>query len=216
MSALFLTLVRGQKSWLTAKKKEVFMPFTLPELPYAMDALAPHISKETLEYHYGKHHNAYVTNLNKLTEGKPEASKTLEELIKTAKGPIFNNAAQVWNHTFYWNCLKPNGGGLPSGKLLEAINASFGSFEEFKTLFTTMAVGLFGSGWAWLVKDSDGTLGVEAISNAGNPLTNGQTPLMTCDVWEHAYYIDYRNARAKYVETFWNLVNWDFVSKNLT
>lgn len=191
------------------------MPFTLPELPYAMDALAPHISKETLEYHYGKHHNAYVTNLNKLTEGKPEASKTLEELIKTAKGPIFNNAAQVWNHTFYWNCLKLNGGGLPSGKLLEAINASFGSFEEFKTLFTTMAVGLFGSGWAWLVKDSDGTLGVEAISNAGNPLTNGQTPLMTCDVWEHAYYIDYRNARAKYVETFWNLVNWDFVEKNL-
>lgn len=191
------------------------MPFTLPELPYAMDALAPHISKETLEYHYGKHHNAYVTNLNKLTEGKPEASKTLEELIKTAKGPIFNNAAQVWNHTFYWNCLKSNGGGLPSGKLLEAINASFGSFEEFKTLFTTMAVGLFGSGWAWLVKDSDGTLGVEAISNAGNPLTNGQTPLMTCDVWEHAYYIDYRNARAKYVETFWNLVNWDFVEKNL-
>ncbi|HOW87040.1 MAG TPA: Fe-Mn family superoxide dismutase [Candidatus Omnitrophota bacterium] len=191
------------------------MPFTLPELPYAMDALAPHISKETLEYHYGKHHNAYVTNLNKLTEGKPEASKTLEELIKTAKGPIFNNAAQVWNHTFCWNCLKSNGGGLPSGKLLEAINASFGSFEEFKTLFTTMAVGLFGSGWAWLVKDSDGTLGVEAISNAGNPLTNGQTPLMTCDVWEHAYYIDYRNARAKYVETFWNLVNWDFVEKNL-
>jgi superoxide dismutase, Fe-Mn family len=198
------------------------MPFTLPELPYALDALAPTISKETLEYHYGKHHAAYVANLNKLTDGKPQAKKTLEELIKTAKGPVFNNAAQVWNHTFYWNCLKPQGarlpdgqGGLPAGALLESINASFGSFEEFKTLFTNMAVGLFGSGWAWLVKDSDGTLGVEAMSNAGNPLTNGQTPLMTCDVWEHAYYIDYRNARAKYVEAFWNLVNWEFVAKNL-
>lgn len=191
------------------------MPFALPELPYTMDALAPQISKETLEYHYGKHHNAYVTNLNKLTEGKPEAGKSLEELIKTTKGPVFNNAAQVWNHTFYWNCLKPNGGGTPTGALLEAINASFGSFEEFKTLFTSMAVGLFGSGWAWLVKDSDGTLGVEAMSNAGNPLQNGQTPLLTCDVWEHAYYIDYRNARAKYVETFWNLVNWDFAAAQL-
>ena len=191
------------------------MSFELPQLPYAMDALAPQISKETLEYHYGKHHNAYVTNLNKLTDGKPEAGKSLEELIKTAKGGIFNNAAQVWNHSFYWNCLKPQGGGEPMGALAEAINASFGSFEEFKTLFTSMAVGLFGSGWAWLVKDEDGTLGVEAMSNAGNPLTNGQTPLLTCDVWEHAYYIDYRNARAKYVETFWNLVNWEFVGKNL-
>ena len=191
------------------------MPFTLPELPYALDALAPQISKETLEYHYGKHHQTYVTNLNKLTDGKPEAGKALEALIKTAKGPVFNNAAQVWNHTFYWNCLKPQGGGLPTGALLEAINTSFGSFDEFKTLFTSMAVGLFGSGWAWLVKDDDGTLGVEAMSNAGNPLTNGQTPLLTCDVWEHAYYIDYRNARAKYMETFWNLVNWDFVAKNL-
>jgi Fe-Mn family superoxide dismutase len=192
------------------------MPFTLPELPYALDALAPQISKETLEYHYGKHHNAYVTNLNKLTDGKPEAGKSLEELIQTAKGAIFNNAAQVWNHTFYWNCLKPQGGGLPTGALLEAINASFGSFDEFKTLFTNMATGLFGSGWVWLVKDEDGTLGVEAMSNAGNPLTDGQKPLLTCDVWEHAYYIDTRNARAKYVETFWNLVNWEFVSKNLS
>ncbi len=191
------------------------MPFTLPELPYAWDALAPHISKETLEYHYGKHHNAYVTNLNNLTDGKPENNKSLETLIKTAKGPIFNNAAQVWNHTFYWNCLKPQGGGLPEGALLEAINASFESFEEFKTLFTKMAIGLFGSGWVWLVKDEDGTLGIEAMSNAGNPFTNGQTPLLTCDVWEHAYYIDYRNARAKYVETFWNLVNWEFAAKNL-
>jgi Fe-Mn family superoxide dismutase len=191
------------------------MPFSLPELPYAFDALAPQISKETLEYHYGKHHATYLANLNKLTEGKPEASKTLEEIIKSTKGPIFNNAAQVWNHSFYWNCLKPNGGGTPEGALLEAINASFGSFDEFKTLFTSMAIGLFGSGWAWLVKDEDGTLGIEAMSNAGNPLTNGQKPLLTCDVWEHAYYIDYRNARAKYVETFWNLVNWEFVSKNL-
>ncbi len=191
------------------------MSFTLPELPYALDALAPHISKETLEYHYGKHHNAYVTNLNKLTEGKPEASKSLEDLIKSAKGPVFNNAAQVWNHTFYWNCLKPQGGELPTGALLEAINASFESFDEFKKLFTSMAVGLFGSGWVWLVKDEDGTLGIEAMSNAGNPLTNGQTPLLTCDVWEHAYYIDHRNARAKYVEAFWGLVNWEFVAKNL-
>ena len=190
------------------------MAFTLSELPYPLDALAPQISKETLEYHYGKHHNAYVTNLNKLTEGKPEAGKSLEALIKTAKGPVFNNAAQVWNHTFYWQCLKPQGGGLPSGALLEAINASFESFEDFKTLFTSMAVGLFGSGWAWLVKDDDGALGIEAMSNAGNPLVNGQTPLLTCDVWEHAYYIDHRNARAKYVETFWGLINWDFVSKN--
>lgn len=191
------------------------MPFSLPELPYALDALVPHISKETLEFHYGKHHNAYVTNLNKLTEGKPEAGKSLEELIKSAKGPVFNNAAQVWNHTFYWNCLKANGGGTPTGALADALTASFGSFDEFKTLFTSMAVGLFGSGWVWLVKDSDGTLGIESLSNAGNPLTNDQTPLLTCDVWEHAYYIDYRNARAKYVETFWNLVDWEFVAQQL-
>lgn len=191
------------------------MAFTLPELPYALDALTPHLSKETLEFHYGKHHNAYVTNLNKLTEGKPEASKTLEDLIKTAKGPIFNNAAQTWNHTFYWNSLKPNGGGVPTGPVADAINASFGSFEEFKTLFTNLAVSLFGSGWVWLVKDSDGTLGVEPMQNAGNSLTNGQVPLLTCDVWEHAYYIDYRNARAKYIEAFWSLINWEFVAKNL-
>ncbi|MBU9888292.1 MAG: superoxide dismutase [Candidatus Omnitrophica bacterium] len=191
------------------------MPFTLPELPYAMDALAPHLSQETLEYHYGKHHQTYVNNLNKLVDGKPEAMKTLEEIIKTSKGAIFNNAAQTWNHTFYWNGLKPAGGGTPTGALLEAINPSFGSFEEFKTLFTNMALGLFGSGWVWLVKDSDGTLGVEALSNAGNPLTNGQTPLLTCDVWEHAYYVDYRNARAKYMEAFWNLVNWEFVGQQL-
>jgi len=191
------------------------MPFTITELPYELDALAPHLSKETLEYHYGKHHQTYVSNLNKLLDGKPEAMKPLEEIIKTSKGAIFNNAAQIWNHTFYWNGLKPAGGGAPTGAIAESINTSFGSFEEFKTLFTNLAVGLFGSGWAWLVKDSDGTLGVEALSNAGNPLTNGQTPLLTCDVWEHAYYIDYRNARAKYVESFWNLVNWEFVNQQL-
>ncbi len=196
-------------------ERNLIMPFTLPELPYPMDALAPHLSKETLEYHYGKHHNTYVANLNKLIDGKPEGMKPLEEIIKTAKGAIFNNAAQVWNHTFYWNSLRPNGGGTPSGAVLEAINKSFGSFEEFKTLFTNSAISLFGSGWVWLVKDSDGSLAVEPMSNAGNPLTNEQAPLLTCDVWEHAYYIDYRNARAKYVESFWNLVNWDFVEKNL-
>ena len=194
---------------------ESAMPFTLPELPYAQDALAPHISKETLEYHHGKHHKAYVDKLNTLTEGKPEANKSLEELIKTTKGGVFNNAAQIWNHTFYWNCLKPNGGGAPTGAVEKAINDSFGSFEEFKNLFTTTAAGLFGSGWAWLVKDSDGSLGIEALSNAGNPLTSGQIPLLTCDVWEHAYYIDYRNARLKYLEAFWNLVNWDFVTAQL-
>lgn len=194
---------------------EAFMPFTLPDLPYALDALAPHLSKETLEFHYGKHHQAYVNNLNKLTEGKPEAGKSLEELIKTAKGAIFNNAAQIWNHTFYWNSLKPQGGGAPTGAVAKAIDDSFGSFDEFKTLFTNLALGLFGSGWAWLVKDSDGTIGIEALSNAGNPFTNFQTPLLTCDVWEHAYYIDYRNARAKYIDAFWNLVNWEFVEKNL-
>lgn len=191
------------------------MAHTLPALPYAMDALAPTISKETLEFHYGKHHQSYVTNLNNLIPGTEFESATLEEIIKKSSGGVFNNAAQVWNHTFYWNCLKPQGGGLPEGALLEAINASFESFEEFKTLFTKMAIGLFGSGWVWLVKDEDGTLGIEAMSNAGNPFTNGQTPLLTCDVWEHAYYIDYRNARAKYVETFWNLVNWEFAAKNL-
>lgn len=191
------------------------MPFTLPELPYSLDALAPYLSKETLEFHYGKHHQTYVNNLNKLIDGKPEAMKSLEEIIKTAKGAVYNNAAQIWNHTFYWNSLKPQGGGLPTGAIADAINHSFGNFEEFKTLFTNMAIGLFGSGWVWLVKDSDGTLGIEAMSNAGNPLTNEQAPLLTCDVWEHAYYIDYRNARAKYVEAFWNLINWDFVAKNL-
>jgi superoxide dismutase, Fe-Mn family len=191
------------------------MPFELSKLPYEIESLTPFLSKETLEYHYGKHHQTYVTNLNKLTDGKPEASKSLEDLIRTAKGGIFNNAAQVWNHAFYWNCLKPQGGGEPSGAIAEAINASFGSFEEFKTFFSNAATALFGSGWVWLVKDEDGTLGVESLSNAGNPLTQNQKPLLTIDVWEHAYYIDYRNARAKYIESFWNAVNWEFVNQQL-
>jgi superoxide dismutase, Fe-Mn family len=191
------------------------MAFTLPELPYSKDALAPTISAETLDFHYGKHHQAYVTNLNKLVEGTPFATMSLEEIIKKADGGIFNNAAQVWNHTFYWNCMKPNGGGEPTGKLAELITKSFGDFTKFKEKFTTAAQTQFGSGWAWLVQNADGTLAVEKTSNAENPMTKNQTPLMTCDVWEHAYYIDYRNARPVYVENFWKLVNWDFISKNL-
>lgn len=191
------------------------MTFELPKLPYEMNALEPHISQETLEYHYGKHHQAYVTNLNKLTEGSDDANKSLEDLIKTTSSGIFNNAAQVWNHTFYWNCLSPNGGGEPTGELAEAINKTFGSFAEFKELFSQKAATTFGSGWAWLVKNSSGELDIVSTSNAGNPLTDDLKPLMTCDVWEHAYYIDYRNARPKYIESFWNLVNWDFVASNL-
>ncbi len=189
--------------------------FTLPALPFAKDALAPTISAETLEYHYGKHHQTYVDNLNKLTAGKPEENKSLEELIKSSSGGLFNNAAQVWNHTFFWNCLKPQGGGAPSGKVADAINRAFGSFDKFKEQFSQAAVTQFGSGWAWLVKKADGSLAVVQTGNAGNPMTSGDKPLLTCDVWEHAYYIDYRNARAKFVENFWKLVNWDFVAKNL-
>jgi Fe-Mn family superoxide dismutase len=191
------------------------MAFKLPELPYAQDALAPHISAETLEYHYGKHHQTYVTNLNKLVEGTPNAEKSLEDLIKTSEGGIFNNAAQVWNHSFYWYCLSPKGGGEPKGKIGDLIKSNFGSFQSFKEKFTDAALTQFGSGWAWLVKKPDGSLGIEKTSNANTPLTTPNKPLLTCDVWEHAYYIDYRNARAKYVEAFWNLVNWDFVEKQL-
>lgn len=191
------------------------MAFELPALPYEMDALAPHISKETLEYHYGKHHQAYVTNLNKLTEGSDLANKSLEELIKTQSGGVFNNAAQVWNHTFYWHCLSPQGGNEPQGALLDAINRDFGSFNEFKTAFTQCAATTFGSGWAWLVKDGHGKLSIVSTSNAANPMTEGKTPLLTCDVWEHAYYIDYRNARPEYINHFWALVNWDFVAQQL-
>ena len=192
------------------------MEHTLPDLPYAQDALAPHISPETLEFHYGKHHNTYVVNLNNLIADTEFADKSLAEIITSAPtGPIFNNAAQVWNHTFYWNSLSPTGGGEPSGAIADAINTSFGSFAAFQEAFTPKAVTLFGSGWAWLVKNADGSLSIEQTSNAGNPLTDGKTPILTCDVWEHAYYIDYRNARPKYLEAFWNLVNWDFANANL-
>ena len=189
------------------------MVHELPALPYAMNALAPHISQETLEYHYGKHHKTYVDNLNKLIPGTDFESLSLEDIIKQASGGIFNNAAQVWNHTFYWNCLSPAGGGEPGGALAEAIDQKFGSFASFKEQFTQCAVTTFGSGWAWLVKNHDGSLELVSTSNAGTPITQGKTALLTCDVWEHAYYIDYRNARPKYVESFWNLVNWDFVAK---
>ncbi len=191
------------------------MTHKLPELPYAMDALQPHISKETLEYHYGKHHKAYVTNLNNLISGTEFEDLSLEDIIKMAPaGVLFNNSAQVWNHSFYWNCLSPNGGGEPSGKLLETINKSFGSFGNFKEKFTKAAVTNFGSGWTWLVNGENG-LEIINTSNAGTVLTSGKTALLTCDVWEHAYYVDYRNARPKYVDAFWNLVNWEFVEGNL-
>lgn len=186
------------------------MTFTLPELPYSKAALAPHVSEETLEYHYGKHHQTYVTNLNNL-----HPTGTLEELIKTQTGPVFNNAAQVWNHTFYWHSMAPHAGGSPKDKIETAINQAFGSFEAFKEQFTKAALGQFGSGWAWLVQDSTGKLAIEATSNAGCPLTTGKNPILTCDVWEHAYYIDYRNARAKYIDAWWQLVNWDFANTNL-
>ena len=190
------------------------MAFELPALPYADDALAPTISAETISYHYGKHHQTYVTNLNNLTKDTDMADKTLEELICSTEGGVFNNAAQVWNHTFYWNCLSPNGGGEPTGALADAINGAFGSFDEFVKQFSQTAITTFGSGWAWLVLDTDGKLALRSTSNAGNPMTNGDTPLMTCDVWEHAYYVDYRNARPGYVEAFWKLVNWEFVAAN--
>jgi Fe-Mn family superoxide dismutase len=188
----------------------------LPELPYAKDALAPVISAETLEYHYGKHHKAYVDNLNKMIPGTEYEKLSLEDIIKKApSGGIFNNAAQIWNHTFYWNCLAPKAGGEPVAEVAAAVNKGFGSFANFREKFSAAATGLFGSGWVWLVKNPGGILTIEQASNAGNPLKDGKQPLLTCDVWEHAYYIDYRNARAKYVEAFWNLVNWKFVAQNL-
>ncbi len=190
------------------------MNHELPALPYAKDALQPHISAETLEYHHGKHHQAYVTNLNNLIKGTEFEAMGLEDIIKKSSGGIFNNAAQVWNHTFYWNCLSPNGGGVPTDVLADAINAKWGSFDAFKDAFSKAAVGTFGSGWAWLVKNAAGELEIVSTSNAATPMTNGQHALLTCDVWEHAYYVDYRNARPKYVESFWNLVNWAFVSAN--
>ncbi|MEK8084848.1 superoxide dismutase [Fe] [Aquabacterium sp. A3] len=191
------------------------MAHTLPPLPYAQDALAPHISKETFEFHYGKHHQAYVTNLNNLIPGTEFESLSLEDIIKKSSGGVYNNAAQVWNHTFFWSCMKPNGGGAPSGKLADAINAKFGSYDAFKEAFTKSAVGNFGSGWTFLVKKADGSVDIVNMGPAGTPLTTGDTPLLTIDVWEHAYYIDYRNARPKFVETFLSsLVNWEFAEKN--
>ena len=188
---------------------------TLPELSFEQDALEPHMSRETLEYHYGKHHRAYVTNLNGLIEGTDLQDLPLEELVLKTEGGTFNNAAQAFNHGFFWSCLSPNGGGAPTGKLAELIDRDFGSFDSFKQKFTETAVKTFGSGWAWLVQNNEGRLEVVSTSNAGTPLTDAKTPLLTCDVWEHAYYIDYRNARPKFVEAFFNLVNWDFASSQL-
>ncbi len=189
------------------------MKHELPALPFAQDALAPVISAETLDYHYGKHHNAYVTNLNNLIPGTEFENSSLEEIILKASGGIFNNAAQVWNHTFYWNCLSPDGGGAPSGDLATAIDSAFGSFDNFKAEFSKAAATNFGSGWTWLVKNADGTLAIASTTNAGTPMTNGQTALLTVDVWEHAYYVDYRNARPKYLEEIWKIFNWDFVAE---
>ncbi len=191
------------------------MAHTLPALPYAKNALAPHLSEETFEYHYGKHHQAYVTNLNNLIPGTEFENASLEDIIKKASGGIYNNAAQIWNHSFFWNCLKPAGGGEPAGALAAAINAKLGSFAAFKEAFSKSAVGNFGSSWTWLVKKADGSVDILNTGAAGNPLTSGDVPLLTIDVWEHAYYIDYRNARPKFVETFLDkLANWDFAAAN--
>ena len=190
------------------------MAFELPALPYPKTGLEPHISQETLEYHYGKHHMTYVTKLNGLIENTDMADKSLEEIIKTSSGPVYNNAAQVWNHTFYWNCLSPSGGGQPTGTLADAINRAFGSYEKFVTQFTDMAVNNFGSSWTWLVKNADGSVEIVNTGNAANPLTTEQKPLLTCDLWEHAYYIDYRNVRPDYMKAFWNLINWEFAQAN--
>ena len=191
------------------------MEHTLPALPYAIDALVPHLSAETLEFHYGKHHQTYVTNLNNLIKGTDFENASLEEIVKKSSAGIYNNSAQIWNHTFFWNCMKPNGGGAPTGALATAIDSKWGSFDAFKAAFQASAVGNFGSGWTWLVKKADGSVDIVNMGAAGTPLTTGDTPLLTIDVWEHAYYIDYRNARAKFVEVFLaSLVNWDFASKN--
>lgn len=191
------------------------MEHTLPALPYATDALAPHMSKETFEYHYGKHHQAYATNLNNLIKGTEFENAALEDIVRKSSGGMFNNAAQVWNHSFFWNCMKPKGGGEPTGALAAAIAAKWGSYAAFKEAFTKSAVGNFGSSWTWLVKKADGSVDIVNTSNAATPLTGADKPLLTIDLWEHAYYIDYRNARPKFVETFLNhLVNWDFAARN--
>ena len=193
------------------------MAIELPPLPYAKDALAPHISEETIEFHYGKHHQTYVTKLNGLLPGTEFEGKSLEEIVKSSTGGVFNNAAQIWNHTFYWNCLSPNGGGEATGAVGEAITKAFGSFDKFKEEFTNSAVNNFGSGWTWLVKKSDGSVAIVNTSNAETPLTDSSVKtLLTVDVWEHAYYIDYRNARPNYMNAFWSLVNWEFVNANFS
>ena len=191
------------------------MAFSLPPLPYEMNALEPHISSETLEFHYGKHHQTYVNNLNGLVEGTDNASKSLEEIIMSSDGGLFNNAAQVWNHTFYWNCMGPNGGGNPTGSAADAINQAFGSFDNFKDQFSKSAATNFGSGWTWLVKNSSGGVEIQNTSNAGCSMTSGNKAVLTIDVWEHAYYVDKRNARPAYIESWWNLVNWDYVNSQL-
>jgi Fe-Mn family superoxide dismutase len=191
------------------------MSITLPALPYPENGLEPHISAETISFHYGKHHQTYVTKLNGLIEGTDLAGASLEDIVKQSKGGVFNNAAQVWNHTFYWNSLSPNGGGEPTGAVADAINLTWGSFDKFKEEFSQSAVNNFGSGWTWLVKGEGGKLEIINTSNADTPIAHGKTPVLTIDVWEHAYYVDYRNARPKYVEAFWNLVNWDFANKNI-
>jgi Fe-Mn family superoxide dismutase len=188
------------------------MKHVLPELPYAKNALEPHISAETLEFHYGKHHATYVDKLNGMIEGTEFESASLEEIILGSSGGIFNNAAQIWNHSFYWDGLSPNGGGKPEALLADAIDSEFGSFEKFKEAFTASALGNFGSGWTWLVKNSSGSLEIVNTDDAANPMNAGHTPILTCDVWEHAYYIDYRNKRPDYINAFWKLVNWDFVA----
>lgn len=191
------------------------MEHQLPELPYSKTALQPHISSETLEYHHGKHHKAYVTKLNELIKGTEFENKSLDEIIKKAQGPVFNNAAQHWNHSFFWNCMSPQGGGTPTGQIAELINKKFGNFDKFKEEFSKLAVGNFGSGWTWIVKGSNGDIELMNTGNADNPMKHGKKALLTLDVWEHAYYIDYRNARPDFVKAFWNLTNWNFVNQNL-
>lgn len=191
------------------------MEHQLPELPYSKTALQPHISSETLEFHHGKHHKAYVTKLNELIKGTEFENKSLDEIIKKAQGPVFNNAAQHWNHSFFWNCMSPQGGGTPTGQIAELINKKFGNFDKFKEEFSKLAVGNFGSGWTWIVKGSNGDIELINTGNADNPMKHGKKALLTLDVWEHAYYIDYRNARPDFVKAFWNLTNWNFVNQNL-
>lgn len=192
------------------------MSFKQPELPYALSALQPFVSEEQMMYHYGKHHAAYFTNLNGLVDGKPESEQSLKELTAKSEGPVFNNAAQAWNHSFFWHCMTPSGGGTPTSEILCHIDRDFGSFEQFKEQFSTAAAKLFGSGWAWLAVDSEGKLEIMPLSNADTPLRHGKEPVLTLDVWEHAYYIDYRNLRPKFIEGFWDVINWDFVTKNLS